>query len=77
MTGEHVLTIWVVYFNPRDHPGKWVLRGQDVIRGGGIRPQPAIFIEDSLEAVRTHLPPGLVMLMRDPSDDPVIHETWV
>jgi hypothetical protein len=74
---EHLLTIWVIYKNPRDFPGKWVLRGQDAISGGGVQPHETARFADTLEGVRAHLPPGLVLLSRHPDDDPAIYETWI
>lgn len=75
--GDKLLTIWVIYFNPRDHPGKFVLRGQDAVQGGGVQPHLEAFVGDSLEEVRQALPPGLVWMPRHSSDDPVIVETWI
>ena len=70
------LTIWVIYKNPRDHPGKWVLRGQDV-GSGTVTARPDCMVADTYEEVHAALPPGLHRLHRFPDDDPVIYETWL
>jgi hypothetical protein len=72
-----LLTIWVIYKNPRDFPGKWVLRAQDAIPGGEVRPHADCMVCETLEQARECVPPGLVMLTRDPNDNPAIHETWI
>ncbi len=78
------LTIWVIYYGASNHPpGKWVVRAQDV---GGVSPLESpdrirrhrMFFEcDSLEEARAKVPIGLYRMPRDPSDDPVIVETWL
>jgi hypothetical protein len=76
MRDDDLLTIWVVYHNPRDHPGKWVLRGQD-IGSGTVTPRPACYIADSYEKLLTSLPPGVLRMPRYDDDDPVIYESWM
>jgi hypothetical protein len=70
------MTIWTVYQNPSDYPGKWVLRGHDV-GSGTVTPQKDCFVADSYDLVITALPSGLQRLHRFPGDDPVIYETWL
>ena len=53
------LTIWTIYCYQLDYPTKWVLRPVTVGGGGNLLAGEAI-TGDSLEAVRAHLPPGLV-----------------
>jgi hypothetical protein len=86
-----VLTVWVIYRSPRDYPGKFVLRAQDVFRGN---PEPVPRKEcqvcDSLEEARRALPQMQMYeedgrtygaepyrLDRHPEDDPTIVETWI
>jgi hypothetical protein len=73
---DKVLTIWVIYQNPKDHPGKWVLRPQ-YATPQGIVADPGCAVGNTLEDVRACLPPGLVKLTRHVDDDPVIYETWL
>jgi hypothetical protein len=74
---EPLLTVWVVYRCPSDHPGKWVLRAQDATRSGEVRPHPEFIVADTLDQLRKSVPPGLVCLHRHPTDDAVIYETWI
>lgn len=76
---DDVLTVWVIYFNPLDYPGKYVLRGQDVVPG---RTEPVIqsgcLVRDTLEEARAPLVRrGLYRMDRHPSDDPTIVESYI
>jgi hypothetical protein len=42
-----------------------------------VQPHETARFADTLEGVRAHLPPGLVLLSRHPNDDPAIYETWI
>lgn len=67
------LSIWVVYDHPRDWPRFYVAR-----RYEGVRPTDRVIMDVSIERLRRQLQKlGLVKLMPDPSDDPVIMETWL
>lgn len=85
------LTIWVIYRNPRDYPGKYVTRAQHVVRG---QTEPVIArectVHDSLAAAREAVPrfqehvqggrtyaSEYVRMDRHPEDDPTIVETWI
>lgn len=74
---EDLLTLWVIYWSPRDYPGKWVVRGQDARCDGSVRPHPDAHVVDSLKAARALVPWGSVNLRRFREDDPAIYETWV
>ena len=70
---------FAIYFNPSDFPGKYVLRRWAITEGSPFpvpdkTPMGAAF---SIEELRAKVPPGLVCLRRDPTDDPVIVEVWV
>ncbi len=72
------LPFYVIYRNPSDFPGKWVLRVQYAEDGGQIRVEskPA-YVGDSLDEARDALPWGTCNIHRMPGDDPVIYEVWV
>jgi hypothetical protein len=75
-----VLRQCVVYASPSDHPGRFVVR-EFWIRGSGdvYAFAAPLAVVPSLEEARDAIDrecPGLVCLMRDPNDDPVIVETW-
>lgn len=73
---DDLLTIWVIYQNPGDYPGRWVLRGHD-IGSGTVMPRPACYIADSYDKLLSSLPPGVQRLPHYDGDDPVIYETWM
>jgi hypothetical protein len=71
------LTVWVIYFSPLDYPGKYVLRGQDVLRGQSAPvPHEHCTVRDSLDECRAAVC-HLYRLERHPGDPPVIVETWI
>jgi hypothetical protein len=76
MSGD-TLTVWVIYYGASNHPrGVWVVRPQDVV-GGRIRPHEVFHECRTLIEARAKIPPGLYRMPRDPSDDPVIVESWL
>lgn len=70
------LIIRTIYQHPADYPDKWVMRAFTILRGGIAAAGEAV-TADSLEAIRALVPEGCVRLARDPTDDPVIYESWV
>lgn len=74
---ERVLTLWVIYENPADYPGKFVVRPQWVYSDARIviAPEPTSVV-DTLELARWHVPPETVWQRRHPDDDPAIVEVW-
>lgn len=69
---KQLLILWVVYFNPSDFPGKWVVRKWIL-----DQPTHEHFLADSLEGIRSAIPKGLYRIEREPGDDAVIIETWL
>jgi hypothetical protein len=67
--------MYVVYHNPLDCPGKYVMRGR-VIGRGADKPTNYVFVGDTIDEVRAYVPEGLVCLRRAPSDHPSVVETW-
>jgi hypothetical protein len=68
---------FVVYKHPSDYPGDFVVRRHVAGRGTvKIDPEPWAVV-GSLAAARGLVPEGLVRLARDPTDDPVIVESWI
>lgn len=74
---------YVIYGNPTDHPGRFVVRrwhidGKPPI---GFRSEPTLMadcptLEQARKAVQTEAP-GHVCLQRCEHDDPSIVEVWV
>lgn len=74
---SEVLRMWTVYKHPRDYPKSFVARLFEV-DADGVRPTPNIVIAATLERLQDEMMEmGLVKLMRNPNDDPVIVETWL
>jgi len=72
------LSMWSVYWSPKDAPGLFVARR--FLVGAGLEvPQPTtdMFTADSLLEVRALLPPGLTLIPRAEADHPVVVESWV
>lgn len=67
------MTIFVVYLNPRDYPGRFVVRRW---RGLFADIVPTAVV-DTLEQARAAVPRGLTCVAPHCDDDPVIVETWL
>lgn len=72
----NVLPMWVVMFSPSDIPNKFVAR-KHIVGFGEAPATQELYTADTLEELRDLLPPGLVKMVRHPSDDPVILEVWL
>ena len=66
------LIIYVIYQNPSDFPGKFVLR-----RWVGLNPDQKPAVCMTLAEARRAVPPNKYRLPRFDNDDPVIVETWL
>lgn len=65
--------LYTVYDHPRDYPNCYVVRAWE-----GDKPCGVVALGDNLEILRAMLAgQGLTCLACDPSDDPVIVETWL
>jgi hypothetical protein len=73
---DQSLLVWTIYESPKDFPGKFVVRPHETARGSS-RPLATHFLADTLDGARQFIPMGLVCMHRDPSDDPVIVESWI
>lgn len=71
------LSIFTIYNNPSDYPGKFVVRRWVVADGQERRDDGYLVLEDTLEAARLRLPQGMVRMNRNDDDDPVIVENWL
>lgn len=68
---------YVIYFNTKDYPGKWVMR-KWTIETGSLIPVPRdAYICNSYEDCLLFIPSDRVKIMPSPGDDPVIKETWI
>lgn len=70
------LDLWVIYENPSDYPGRFVLRKTTVEKGKMFICQNCTTY-DTLEAARAAVPGNLANIGRMEQDDPCIVEVWV
>lgn len=68
--------LFTIYDHPKDYPDFFVVRQWEA-DANGCRPKAWFRIGKTIEAVREYLPFGVTLIGRDPSDDPVIAETWI
>ena len=66
------LPLICIYNSPSDYPGKYVARLWDV-----DKPTNMVAVAESLEEIREAKPADMVIMQRQPQDDPVIVETWI
>jgi hypothetical protein len=74
---DRPVTVWAIYREPRDFPGRWVLRGHEVFPGRELRTHSVCFLADSLSEARAKVPAGARRFRRAPEDHPAIHECWM
>lgn len=77
MADESFMDQYVVYKNPRDYPGKFVVRHWAIMKGGNIQKGDCLAVSESKESALESIPPGLYKLPRQPNDDPAIVEVWI
>lgn len=71
------LSVWTIYQNPADAPGKFVLRR---FEAGALepRPTPEAWESEDIEELRAIVRRmGLYCLGRKPADEPQIVESWI
>lgn len=68
----HGFECWVIYWNPKDFPGSYVVR-----HWTDLNPDHCAAICATLDIAREHVPDGCINLHRTFSDDPAIFEVWI
>jgi hypothetical protein len=67
------ITLFVVYENPRDFPGKFVVRRWlDT-----VPEQKPVAVTEQLDQARAAIPAGAANIGRMRNDDPSIREVWL
>ncbi len=76
--GKTGMPMYVIYDRPRDCPNYFVVRPH-LIQKEGKPPIPSRngHLFDDLASARQFIPFGMIRINRDPSDDPVIVESWI
>lgn len=70
------LTVWTIYENPSDYPGEYVAR-KSLVQDGDIKQTEEVFIEKTLDDVRSKLPSHLNKIARAAEDEAQIVECWL
>lgn len=71
------LSLWTIYGNPDDYPGKHVLRESRASNGKMYMAIEPAAVVDTLEEARAAVPVGLHRMERRPADDSKIVEVWI
>jgi hypothetical protein len=71
------LRIWTIYKSPLDHPGRFVVRPWIITPYSDPVAESVFTCHDTLTAARAAIPAGKFKMVRDPTDDPQIVETWI
>lgn len=69
------MTLWVIYHNQSDHPGKFVVRRWWV--GESISCDRHEILTDTLDSARQWIPAGLYRVGRRVDDDSSLAEAWI
>lgn len=71
------LTVYTIYDNPTDFPGKFVVRKHNVVAGAAVPENDPHAVMDTLDDARKSIPEGMVNILRLPEDEPQIVESWI
>ena len=74
---DRCLMFYVIYFDPKDFPGMYVVRRHRVARASVLPEIQAFWIGESLDEARARVPEGSICIPRDKEDEPQIVESWV
>lgn len=67
-----MMLLWVIYFNPKDHPNKYVARLWNF-----NTPTPNHHVADNYDDIISKIPTDLIRIDRMDGDDPCIVEVWL
>lgn len=73
---ENYLYQYVIYDNPSDWPGSFVVRRWRIGKGTVEAEKLPQAVVSTLESARRCIPEGMVNIGRQPDDDPAIAEVW-
>lgn len=74
------ISIYTVYKNPIDYPGKYVVREFKIVQGtaGPLASREPLIVADSYEDIKKRMQRmQLVCVARHPEDEPQIMESWM
>jgi hypothetical protein len=73
----NTLPMWVIYWNPRDYPCRYVVRRWLVGASGAVADDEPNAVVDTLDEARRSVPQGLACLNRAEADERQIVEVWI
>jgi hypothetical protein len=73
---DHAATIWSIFAHPPDSPDDYVVR-ETLTGPDWIVVSPASLHAATLDAARAMLPPGVVEMVKSPSDADSLVEIWI
>lgn len=76
-TDKEVVVFYVVYENPRDYPGMYVVRKQAVGPGTHLIEREPHVVSSDLDGARAAIPRDLIRMSRLPGDEAQILESWL
>lgn len=71
------MDMYVIYLNPGDFPGQYVVRRWTLSALGAIPREGPLYVGVDLAAARRAVPKGLIGCTRHEHDDPAILEVWM
>jgi hypothetical protein len=71
------LSMWVIYWNPRDFPNRYIVRRWLVDGAGPVADDEPSAIVETLDEARRSIPDGLFCLDRAEADEKQIVEIWL
>lgn len=78
---RNVLDMYVIYERPTDYPDNFVMRKHSVVSKANaeieIQVDPSITLDQTLDGIRSKVPPGLFNAGRTPLDESQIVEVWM
>jgi hypothetical protein len=72
-----MLTLYTIYFNASDYPGKYVVRKGEIGKGAVTMSKTQFTICETIEEARACVPTGLYRFPRDQDDALQIVETYL
>lgn len=70
--------VYMIYSNPSDYPGLFVLQRWNMARGPGDEVRHTVLaVERDFARIRELVPKGLTRIPRSPTDNPIVVEAWM
>jgi hypothetical protein len=77
MSDQQTLDVFTIYRDPLDNPGRIVVRRFTIHANDPRADREPLYVGDSLDEARAHVPLGLICFTRDEGDDRAVVESWM